>query len=111
MEEKDQIPQEFDLEDILKEFGGEAPAEGAGLSAEEILPSGEDAQAHPGEEALVEEVPVPAQENSGERETGEEQPEEPEQEAEPAEEAEVSEESTEKKPAGKGGRRDGSSFE
>ena len=78
MDEKDQVPQEeFDLEDILKEFGGDAPAEDAGSPAEELLPSLEEAPVIPGE--------APAEEVPEEPVSAEEQPEAPEMEAEPEE--------------------------
>ena len=37
MEEKDRNTQDFDLEDILKEFSGDLPEENAGVTAEQIL--------------------------------------------------------------------------
>ena len=75
MDEKDQVPQEeFDLEDILKEFGGESPAEDAELSDDEIPVEQKDTRAiYTPEEVPEEARPV------------EEQPEEPEEPA--AEEA------------------------
>lgn len=83
MQEKDQIPQEFDLEDILKEFGGEAPDdEAAGAAAEEVLaaelpeqePAGEMPVEESAEEAPTDEPAEEATEEPAAGEAGEEVP-------------------------------------
>ena len=105
MEEKDQVPQEeFDLEDILKEFGGETPAEDAVPADEEIPVDLKDTRAIP---ELPEEIPgeeIPGEEPAAEEapesaDAAEEQPEEPEQEAESPEAEESAGEPEEEKPA------------
>lgn len=94
MEEKERNAQDFDLEDILKEFSGDLPEEDAGITAEEIL-SGEAAEA-PAGETPAEEAPEAV---SAEAEEPAEEPESA-PEAEPGEGTEaLAEAEPEEKPA------------
>ena len=94
MEEKDQNSQEFDLEDILKEFGGEpaAPDE----ESEAFAPPAEEPLQEPAAEEPAAEEDIPAEEPA--EAPAEEEPvptEEPQPEAEDVAEVEDAEESAE----------------
>ena len=82
MEEKERNPQDFDLEDILKEFSGDMPEEADGITAEEILSGETPEEEAPMTESSGEEVP---EEAPSDEEAAEEEPREAEEDAAPEE--------------------------
>lgn len=86
MEEKERNPQDFDLEDILKEFSGDMPEEADGITAEEILSGETPEEEAPVTESSGEEVPEEAPEEApSDEEAAEEEPREAEEDAAPEE--------------------------
>ncbi len=80
MEQKDRNAQDFDLEDILKEFSGDLPEEDSGITAEEILSAEIAEEESPAPEAPGEDTPEAEA-------AGEEAEKAPEEQALPAQEA------------------------